>query len=215
VQLLYRIYNKVSPWFRRKRMRWFKETFPMNSATRLLDVGGYAFTWKGQGVPARITLLNPHVISDPRYYDARYEFVVGDGCALQYADQSWEVLYSNSVIEHLATWEKQQAFAAECRRVGRNLWIQTPALEFPIEPHFLMPFFHFLPNKWRKRLARHFTPWGWLSRASKASSEAMVDEIRLLKEAEMKLLFPDCEIRRERLLGLTKSYVAVRKCLDK
>lgn len=52
--------------------------------------------------------------------------VVGDGTRLAFEDQSFDLVYSNSVIEHLGTWEKQQAFAAEARRVGRGYWIPTP-----------------------------------------------------------------------------------------
>ncbi len=55
------------------------------------------------------------------------------------------VVFSNSVIEHVGTWEDQQAFAAEVRRVGRRLWV--PAYECPIEPHYLAPLVHYLPKE--------------------------------------------------------------------
>jgi hypothetical protein len=40
--------------------------------------------------------------------------------------------------------------------------------------------------------------------------EAFLDEVRLLTLDEMRVLFPDCTILRERFLGWTKSYIAVR-----
>jgi len=50
-----------------------------------------------------------------------------------------------------------------------------------------------------------------VNRPNQQQVDALVDEYRLLDYREMRELFPDCEIRRERFLGLTKSYVAVRR----
>jgi len=136
--------------------------------------------------------------------------VLGDGCALPFADKSFDVLFSNSVIEHVGTWERQQAFAREARRVGRRLWVQTPAREFFIEPHLIAPVIHWLPHSWQRRLIRNFTVRGWLERPGPRDVEEFLAEVRLLTFAEMQSLFPDCTIMRERFLGLTKSYIAVR-----
>ena len=119
-------------------------------------------------------------------------------------------MFSNSVIEHVGTWQRQQAFAAEVRRVGRGLWIQTPARGFFIEPHLLTPFIHWLPRRWQRRLLRNFTLRGWIDRPGPAEVDAFLDEVRLLTLAEMRTLFPDCTILREQFCGMTKSYVAVR-----
>ena len=94
--------------------------------------------------------------------------------------------------------------------MGRGLWVQTPARGFPIEPHLMTPFLHYLPLAWRRRLLRNFSVWGWIARPSQKAVEDFLRQTRLLGYQEMRELFPDCEIRRERFLGLTKSYVAVR-----
>ena len=144
-------------------------------------------------------------------YCDQFEFVVGDGCKLGYSDQSFDVLYSNSVIEHVGTYERQQAFAAEARRVGRAVWIQTPARCFLIEPHLVTPFIHFLPRALQSHLLRYCTVWGLMTKPSPRQVKEFLDEVRLLTYAEMQRLFPDCEIRREKFLGMTKSYIAIRK----
>lgn len=137
--------------------------------------------------------------------------VVGNGCELEYADESYDIVFSNSVIEHLGTWENQIRFANEARRVGGKLWIQTPAREFFIEPHFIAPFIHWMPKSARKRLLRYFTVWGWLSKPTPEQVDSAIAEIRLLSYEEMLQLFPDCEIYRERFLFFfTKSYSAHR-----
>lgn len=133
----------------------------------------------------------------------------GDGRKLPFKDQAFDLVYSNSVIEHLGTWENQQAFAAECKRAGRSYYIQTPNRWFPIEPHYIAFFVHWLPRRIRRRILRHFTLWGWLTRPTQADCDAVIAEIRLLTHKELQALFPEATIWRERVFGLTKSLIAV------
>ena len=141
---------------------------------------------------------------------APFAAVAASGLQLPHRDGSFDVAFCNSVIEHVGGRDEQAALAAQLSRVARGLWVQTPARAFPLEPHLLTPFFHFLPRRWQRRLARNFTVWGWLTRPDPAQAREMVETIRLLGYREFAALFPDCEIRRERVLGWTKSYVAVR-----
>ncbi len=116
------------------------------------------------------------------------------------------------MIEHVGSWENQKAFASEIRRVGKKLWVQTPARECPIEPHYLTPFIHWLSPSIQKRLLRYFTPWGLISKPTIQEIEKMVDTTRLLTFLEMQKLFPDCEIHIEKLaFGIPKAYIAIRK----
>ncbi|HYZ72103.1 MAG TPA: methyltransferase domain-containing protein, partial [Chthoniobacterales bacterium] len=173
----------------------------------LLDVGGYPDFWKEADFEGSMTILNVHPVQST---DRRIATVVGDGTNLTYPDRSFDIVFSNSVIEHLGTLERQERFANECARVGQQIWVQTPARSFPIEPHYLTPFIHFFPISWRRKLLRNWTVWGWMTRPSEDQIESSLGEIRLLNYVEMRRLFPDCRIIRERVLGLTKSYIAVR-----
>lgn len=208
---LHRIYARVSPHFRRRRLQLFRERLQVAPAESLLDVGGYPACWTDPAWPNAITLLNRSFPAGLERAQPAFTYVTGDGCALPFADGQFQILFSNSVIEHVGAWERQQAFAAEARRVGRKLWVQTPARGFLVEPHLLAPFIHWLPVRWQRRLIRNFTPWGWVNRPTAAQVDAFLAEVRLLTRAEMQALFPDCEILEEKFLGLTKSYVAVRK----
>jgi hypothetical protein len=115
------------------------------------------------------------------------------------------------VIEHVGSWERQRQLADEARRVGKRVWIQTPAFACPIEPHYLSPFVHWLPLRIRRPVAKWLTPWGWLARPSAAQLQEMISTTRLLRFREMQTLFPDCEIHVERMLGaVPKSYIAIR-----
>jgi SAM-dependent methyltransferase len=153
------VYYRLSPVFRRRRMRRFLAAVAPRTGERLLDVGGTAGFWVDAGFTSKLTLLNRDT-GAAGLAGAGVEFIAGDGCALPFANRAFDVVFSNSVIEHVGTWERQQAFAAEVRRVGHRLWVQTPAREFFIEPHLIAPFIHWLPRAWQRRLMRNFTVRG-------------------------------------------------------
>ena len=190
-------------------MNRFAETFRPGAETRVLDVGGTPYNWEQIGARFPITLLNTEALEGDGL-GPHYSLVQGSGTRLDFADRSFDIAFSNSVIEHVGSLDAQRAFAQELRRVGRQLWVQTPARSFFFEPHLLAPFIHFFPLRWQRRLVRNFTLWGWITRPSRDAVDRVLGELRLLDYATFRDLFPDCEIRRERFLGLTKAYVAVR-----
>jgi len=207
---IHEVYARLLRPFRRRRMRRFAREFRVSSRLRVVDVGGSPFNWSFAPEVPSLVLANLRAPGDASSLPDGVRHVIADGTRLAFADDAFDVAFSNSVIEHLGTPERQAAFASELRRVARGLWVQTPARSFPFEPHLLAAFVHWLPRRWQRRLLRRFTLWGVLSRPSPERVERFLAETRLLGRREMGLLFPDCEIRRERFLGLTKSYVAVR-----
>ena len=198
----------ISGYFRKRRMAQFEELFRPTSSTRIIDVGGTEFNWSFISAAPQVTLLN---ITGPERVDGRFEHVHGDGRRLQYATKSFDIAYSNSVIEHVGTWEDQVAFASELRRVGRQYYVQTPNRWFFVEPHLWTPAIHYLPTDVICRLARNFTLWGWIMRPSQEYVDEFVRVIRLLDRKEVATLFPDAIILEEKVLGLTKSFIACRK----
>lgn len=209
---IHRFYSFFGRRFRAKRLRFFAQTLHPKDGDTILDVGGLPATWARFPYKPTITTLNLHAVDFVQTPDLPpIQPVVGDGCKLDYADASFDIVFSNSVIEHLGSFANQQAFAGEARRVGRKLWIQTPAKGFFIEPHLLAPFIHYFPVAIQRRLIRRFTLWGLTTKPSPAQVQAFLEEVRLLSFAEMRQLFPDCEIHRETVLGFTKSYVAIRR----
>jgi len=192
-------------------MAEFARRFRPEAETTILDVGGSLFNWALVDSPSQIAILNLTYAPGSHAGAAdNFTFLRGDGTRLPFCDQAFHIAYSNSVVEHLFTFEQQQTFAAELSRIADGLWIQTPARPFPIEPHYLTPFIHFMPKSWQRRLLRNFTVWGWMTRPTQQRVDATVEEIRLVTFKEMQVLFPDCEIEREKFLFLTKSYIAIR-----
>lgn len=180
----------------------------------LLDVGGMPCCWtEYEPCVARIDVVNTDSIAwdAGAAPDHHLQVMRADGCSLPFDERSYAIAYSNSVIEHVGSAERQAAFAAEIRRVGERVWVQTPAWEFPIEPHYLAPGVHWLPKSWRHWIVLWLTPRGWIDRKPAAELKAEVDATRLLSRREMQRLFPDCEILTERVLGWPKAHIAVRR----
>ena len=193
--------------FRRRRMKQFFALIAPSPSDRVVDIGGAVYTWNSEAeahAPFSVTLINNLQYED--FAGDRFQSIEADATALPFSDNAFDIAFSNSVIEHLGTWEKQQAFAREARRVAPKLWIQTPARSFPIEAHLLAPYIQYLPKSLQHRIVR-WTPRGLLN---PGVVHEIVDEVRLLTYREVANLFPDCRILRERFFGLTKSYIAVR-----
>ncbi len=203
---VHKVYAVFQRNFRRKRMAQFISLFGVVGATRILDVGGTVFNWKLFAVRPQVTLLN---IDGLKTGHDNFVFIEGDGCYLEFPDGAFDIVYSNSVIEHVGGWEDQVSFAREAIRVGKSYYVQTPNKWFFVEPHLLTPFVHYLPHRWVKALARNFTVWGVLTRPSRKEAEDFVDSIRLLGEREVRHLFPGARISKERFFGFTKSLIAV------
>ena len=193
-------------------MRRFAREFHVTAETRILDVGGAPETWELLAQRPRVTLLNTPRTRDEMSRAAAW--VAGDGRALPFPDGAFDIVFSNSVIEHVGDAASQRRFAAEVTRVGRRYWVQTPNRCFPVEQHLLTPFVHWLPRAWQHRIVPRFTVWTWLVRPARDRRdfylEHYLNEVRLLDAAEMAALFPGASILRERFLGCTKSLVAVK-----
>lgn len=201
---------------REKRMghllKLLKTPLGRGGKTRILDIGGTTGFWKNLGgLPPEshdVVLLNleqePVDESLPNFSS-----VSGNALQLPFGDQSFDIVFSNSVIEHVGSRENQRKMAAEIRRVGRRYIIQTPGFWFPLEPHARLPLFQFLPRSVRAFLIFH----GHIHYFPKAPTYreclAVSDSTILLTRADMCRLFPEARIMTERLLGLPKSYIAL------
>jgi SAM-dependent methyltransferase len=168
--------------------------------------------WEYATVPISLTITN--LPSTLRPIDSRILQVGADGCLLPFRDNAFDIVFSNSVIEHVGNLERQRAFAREVARVGRRFWVQTPNRGFPVEQHLLVPFVHQIPKRWQTAVLNRFTGWEYLTRPTEAERQSYVthflNDIRLLGPADLHDLFPDAHIVSEKVSGITKSLIAVR-----
>lgn len=201
--------------FRGRRMRRFWRSFEPEPATTVLDIGGTPQIWRLTKMrDVRLTLLNleEHVpTAGPHTLGFTFKYVQGNALGLPFVDREFDITFSNSVIEHVGDYEDQRKFADEARRVGVGVWIQTPARFFPVEPHFVAPFVHYVPAAWRPVLVKYLSLWSYTTRPSDRDIRSALGRVRLVTRREMQELFPDCVILTERFFLLPKAFIAFRR----
>jgi len=194
-------------------MRRFVRECGITAETRVLDIGGTPNNWNLISARPRVVLLNmPH--TEEVFGTGGAPWVAADGRQLPFRDGAFDVVFSNSVIEHVGERASQERFAGEVARVGRAYWVQTPNRWFPVEQHLLTPFLHWLPKRWQRALMRRATVWSALTRPTPGQREYYYEhflrDIRLLSARDLARLFPAARVIRERFLGVTKSLIACR-----
>lgn len=196
---------------RRARFAFFLSLLSrLSGDVEILDIGGTQEFWSlmpGSGrEDMRVTLLN---VEHQQVTSDRFVSVVGDARRMpQIGDKSFDVVFSNSVIEHVGDFTQQRSMADEIRRVGMRYFVQTPNKRFPLEPHFLFPWFQYLPSAVRATMLNRFD-LGWYRRMPDLeAARAEVDSIQLLTKSRFAELFPEASLHVERFGGLAKSFVA-------
>lgn len=208
--------NSFVNQFRQKRFELLKngiEKLIQNDHFKILDIGGDIQYWKNIGWqhPAcKIHLLNLYASEIPQNEISQFSSSVGNGLALDYKKGDVDLIFSNSVIEHVGSYENQQIFANEIRRVSDKYIVQTPSIWFPLEPHSLIPFFQFLPHPMRAILIMIFNI-NYFPKAKTYHAAIIVSHSTLMfTYKRFRQLFPEAEIQVERFLGIPKSYTAIK-----
>lgn len=200
--------------FRRKRFRYFREFIAdIPLPVRILDAGGTENFWVQMGMKdnpdLEITILN---LNEPEYsQNGNLKFVKGNATDLsEFADKSFDAVFSNSVIEHIPLKNERQKMADEIKRVGIRYFVQTPNYYFPFEPHFLFPCFQFFPESLKLSLLQKFN-MGWFKKCpGRNEALKLLKENSLLKLSEFNMYFAGSRIIKEKFMFLNKSFIAVK-----
>lgn len=201
--------HSISSTFRGRRWNLLLDRFPGLDQMAVLDLGGTLSGWSvAPVVPAQLTIVNCEPAVGP--VPDRVEVVLGDACALDrtVTDRSWDLVYANSVIEHVGGHDRRVAFAESIRANAPHHWVQTPNRWFPFEPHFLVPFLQFLPTRLRALVIAEWPLNKWRPADRRAAMEAAL-ELELIGRSELAFYFPGSTIIGEQLGPFAKSLVAV------
>ncbi|MGH7582551.1 MAG: methyltransferase domain-containing protein [Gemmatimonadales bacterium] len=213
--------DSVGARFRARRIAPLRamivEVYERHGAVSIVDIGGTERYWNI--IPRRflddhnvnITIVNLPGCGRPADHGP-FRFVDADGCDLaSFASESFHIAHSNSVVEHVGDWNRMVQFAKELSRVSQRYFVQTPSFWFPVEPHFLTPFFHWLPKPTRVWLVLHARLGHWDKASSIDEAVRAVESARLLNKKMFQELFADADVLTERFLWLPKSFIAVKR----
>lgn len=206
-------YAQSSLAARRRRGRWDEllRRFPDLAEMRVVDLGGDLRAWRLAPVQPRELVLLNQFEQDAAGGNGSVRPLVGDACALpaELHGERFDLVYSNSVLEHVGGHDRRLAFAASVHELGDAHWIQTPYRYFPIEPHWLCPGLQLLPVRARAELTLRWPLGGYSAVRERDQAVRWVLATELVSITEMRHYFPASAIWHERFLGLTKSLVAV------
>lgn len=185
--LVWRVTRRVTEKSRRVRFALFMRVMKPGTVDRVLDVGA------GEGVGAALNFfeawypwkrnITAVALEDLPAFRQAYpdiRLVLGDGRRLSFSDKSFDIYFSNAVLEHVGTLEDQRRFVAEACRVAKRVFLSTPNKWFPVDAHTMIPFAHWLPLHWRNAIYRTF------GREFYASEE----RLRLLGRRDIERLIP-------------------------
>lgn len=200
-----RLVDAISLRSRERKLELFLDELRPTADMTVLDVGADELGFgEGDGCgtlnffeehypwPERITALGLH---DGAGFRARYRdipYVQGDACELPFGDGTFDIVFSNAVIEHVGDRERQRKLVSEAIRVGRRVFITTPNRRFPVEVHTRLPLVHWLPDSVSHRVYR-------------AAGKGFATDVRLLSRRSFATLFPG----RVRIVNLGLTLVAI------
>jgi hypothetical protein len=219
------LFHALQTRFRSRRflhlLEIINESLKLQARVVILDVGGRPQYWSNlpSELRSKVHVICLNFASELALYkstdpDISIEMAAGDACNMpQYVAGQFDIVHSNSVIEHVGSYANMQKFADEVRRVGKNYYVQTPNYWFPIEPHYGVPFFHWLPDMARMWLFTKIRI-GYAHKCSPEQAQERIDHTRMIGRSLLTSLFPDATIIAERFMLLRKSNTAIRKNLN-
>ncbi len=208
--------------FRRARFKrveaLIRHVLASKDTCSILDVGGRGDYWKLLPVDlaGKVSITVMNYSDELEIYDLQshqyfaVKNVVGNACSMpEFENGSFDVIHSNSVIEHVRSYQNMMQFAEETKRVGKYYYIQTPNYFFPIDPHYSFPFIHWLPDNLKIRALSTFRV-GTAITGGFTDALAEVDNCRMLGSWLFRRLYADGKHYKERFLGIfTKSFIVV------
>jgi hypothetical protein len=204
---------RAIPAFRKRRMAAFLRLTRPSRGAKILDVGGLPSLngvpgfWQDYTDAFQVTLMN--LPGSFQHFNkaelAPFKLLEGDACTESATEPKYDLVFSNSVIEHVGSARKQQSFARFVRAAGNAFWVQTPSPLFPIEAHCDVLFWWCLPMRLRRKTIVRWARGGNRFLAQQMASTRPISAHRLRQ------LFPDSQLLTERFIGFPKSQIAYRQ----
>jgi methyltransferase family protein len=181
---------RIAAQARRRMYEHFVKKTSIQPAETLLDVGvtsdqsyessNYVEAWYPH--KDRVTAVG---LDDAAFLEQRYPGLTyrrADGRSLPFADDSFDVVHSSAVLEHVGSADNQRAFITELTRVAKRVvFLTTPNRWFPVEFHSVLPLVHWLPRPWFRRVLRG-TRYSFFSEEDNLNLLSRNDILRLCRD---------------------------------
>ncbi|WP_292897116.1 methyltransferase domain-containing protein [Nitratireductor sp.] len=196
--------------------RLIEDALDEKQQINILDLGGTEEYWQigadflnQHRHRLKITLLNLEAeeVEDKGIFEA-FAGDAADPKLLQ--GERFDLVHSNSVVEHMGSWDRMLRFAENSKRLSRRYFVQTPNFWFPFEPHFRLPGFQYLPRSIQVSLVQRFQLGFFPRTPDRAEACTLVRHNTLISAAQMQRLFDDGNIVFEKFAFLNKSIMAIR-----
>lgn len=202
-----RVLKSLSRKSRTRKFELLSSVFEARPTDRVLDIGASGevflrYTFEDvYPFPERILAGGATLeeIVSTRHIYPQPQYAIFDGCALPFPDKSFDLAFSNAVIEHILGEGRQEKFAQEIMRVGRSWFVTTPNYWYPFESHYHLPFIQFLPRPLERQYNRMF---------GSHIPKGQVQDLGLLSARHLRRLFPTSTIRKVRVTFWPETLVA-------
>lgn len=207
------LFNSLSKRSRELKMELLRDHVPLRGDERILDIGSQVDNQSRQILErvenrknlTAINLLGDHLEEIRGAYPGIH-VMRADACELPFADKSFDLVYSNAVIEHVGDFAAQKRMADEVRRVGRRWFITTPNRWFPFEFHVRMPLISWLPPRLMHRAAR---VWGYNHVRRRYQPGCDYSDVHLMTARQLRAAFPDSIVLKPRVTIWPETLVIV------
>ena len=209
-------FSKLSHISRQRKLELFNRMMNPTKQMKLLDVGAQidpngnegrqlidTYPWRNNFSVVNISA--EHISTIQKRYP-EIEAVVCDACKLPWPDKSFDIVYSNAVIEHLGSYERQKTMAAEIMRIAKRWFVTTPNRWFPFEFHMRLPFVTWLPGKSYLRIGNIIT---YNHLRGKYMFGVKRDDLRLMSARELEKCFPGSKIIKQRVTFMAETLIAI------
>jgi len=210
------MFSKLSLISRARKLELFNQIMKPVKEMKLLDVGAQinpnghkehqlidTYPWKHNF--AVVNISQEHITVIKKRY-SEVEAVVCDACELPWDDKSFDVVFSNAVIEHLGSFERQKKMAVEIMRVGKRWFVTTPNRWFPFEFHMRLPLVTWLPGDSYLRIG-HIISYNHIRGTYMFGAKR--DDLRLMSASELQECFPGSKIIKQRVTFMAETLIAV------
>lgn len=207
------LFNRLSLRSRRIKMELLQRYLPLQGTERVLDIGSQVDTQSRQLLErfpdqSRITAVNlfPEHLESIRAAYPGIHTVQADARSLPFPDKSFDLVYSNAVIEHVGDLADQQRMAEEVRRVGKRWFLTTPNRWYPFEFHARLPLVSWLPARLMHKTTRL---WSYNHVHGRYQPGNDLSDVQLLTARQLRALFPDSLIVKPRVTFWPETLVVI------